>query len=443
MRQWIAAISILTLGLPGISVTAQDVGLVAQDTTVITQLDAFGQEIRVAQGVLVNQSETAFNNISLLAEVYNADNQIVGEGFGYPVKACGEGMLPDFIMQPGMTEFFRVSLDIFEPEAAIDRVEIIPQADSIAADDTLRQPDFQSGIAVITGREVVAVEWLDNENLLFSSGCWRDVFTNRSWFEYNVRSGIQSPAEHPRSVEITDALRNTIDLADPQWFSRSFFSFAPGQRRAVYQTDLNTLVTTEADGSFARVLYDRLYNISLQGINYVQGGVFLAYYHGGYGDNVLYLTANVNGQQLSQHPAVSLPSIIVPGVSPDGQRVIIAAEMNGVTGYYLRATNTEFQELLFEAEPPGNNWPAPVYIITPEAGRFIYIARPVNGEARLQCFNPDSNNLHDLTSLPLNLETDERGWMWLSPDGSKIALAANGLRGGLWLIDLSEFEACV
>jgi hypothetical protein len=442
MRQWIAVVCILLLCLLGMMVNAQDAGLITEDTTVITQLDAYGQEIKVAQGLLINRGETAFNNISLLAEVYNANDEVIGEGFGFPVKACGEGLLPDFTMQPGMSEFFTVPLDIFEPDTTIDRVEITPQADPIAADETIARPAFQSGITVITGREVVSVEWLDNENLIFSSGCWRDIFTNRSWYDYNVRSGIQSPIKHPRAVEITDALRNTIDLADPQLFNRSFFSFAPGQSRAVYQTELNTLVTSEADGSFPRVLYDRLYNISLQGINFIQGGIFVAYYHGGYGDMVLYLTANANGQQLSQHPAVSLPSIIVPGVSPNGQRIIIAAEINGVTGYYLRATNTEFSELLFEAEPPGNNWPAPLYNITQDSKRYIYIARPVDGEARLQCYNPDSDILRDLTSLPLNLETDERGWMWLSPDGSKIALAANGLRGGLWLIDLNEFEAC-
>jgi len=442
MRQWIAVFSLLLLCLSGIAVLAQDTGLIADGTTVVSQLDAYGQEIKIVKGVLINQGETSFNNISLTAQVYDANNEVIGEGFGFPVKACGEALLPEFTMRPGMTEFFTVPLDIFEPDAAIDRVEITPQAVSTETDESASQPAFQSGITVVTEREVVAVEWLDNENLLFSSGCWRDVFSNRSWFEYNVRSGIQQPTEHPRAVEITDALRNTIDLTDSLFFNRSFFTFAPGQRRAVYQTDLNTLVTAEADGSFPRVLYDRLYNISLQGINFVQDGVFLAYYHGGYGDNVLYLTANANGQQLSQHPAISLPSMIVPGVAPNGQRIIIAAEIDGITGYYLRATNTEFSELLFEAEPPGNNWPAPLYNITQDAKRSIYIARPVDGEARLQCFNPDSRNLHDLTSLPLNLETDERGWMWLSPDGSKIALAANGLHGGLWLIDLNEFAAC-
>lgn len=442
MRQWVAALWVLLLCQTGTGLHAQDVGLITEDISIITQLDPYGQEVKIVQGLLMNQGTTAFNNISLLAEVYDANDEVIGEGFGFPVKACGEGLLPDFTMQPGMAEFFTISLDIFEPDAVIERVEIIPQANSTEANQSPLRPAFQRGITLVSGREVVSVEWLDNENLIYSSGCWRDVFTHRSWYEYNLRSGVQQPIEHPRAAEITSALMNEINLTDPQLFNRSFFSFAPGQRRAVYQTDLNTLVTIEPDGSFARVLFDRLYNISLQGINFVQGGVFLAYYHGGYGDQVIYLTANVNGQQLSQHPTASLPSAIIPGISPNGQRLVLAAEINGVMGYYIRATNTEFTELLFEAEPPGNNWPAPLYNITQDAKRYIYIARPVDGEAHLQCYNPDTKNLHDLTALPLNLETDERGWMWLSPEGDKIALAANGLHSGLWLIDLSELEAC-
>jgi hypothetical protein len=32
--------------------------------------------------------------------------------------------------------------------------------------------------------------------------------------------------------------------------------------------------------------------------------------------------------------------------------------------------------------------------------------------------------------------------MWLSPENTTLALAANGVHGGLWLIDLTRFEAC-
>ncbi len=424
------------------SAAAQDINLTTDETTIVTGLDAYGQTISVAEGFLINQGDTAYNNISLLAEVYDASGTIIGEGFGYPVKACGEGLLPDFALQPGLSQSFSVPLDIFEDEAVIDRIEIFPQATAVDTQLAVQTPALPAGITQVTNREVVAVEWLDDNALRYSTGCWRDTFNNQAWHDYNIASGLQQPMPHPRANELTDTALGLINLQDPAQFNRSFFTFAPGQRRAIYQTDLNTLVTVEGDGSFQRVLYDQLYNISLQGVNFVRDGILLAYYHGGYGDDVLYLTANITGQQLSQHPAISLPSTIVPGVSPNGQRVIIAATINGITGYYLRATNTEFQELLFEAEPPGNNWPAPLYNITPEGARHIYIARPVDGQPRLQCYNPDSAILHDLTALPLQLATDERGWMTLSPNSNTIALMANGLHGGLWLIDLTAFEAC-
>jgi hypothetical protein len=34
------------------------------------------------------------------------------------------------------------------------------------------------------------------------------------------------------------------------------------------------------------------------------------------------------------------------------------------------------------------------------------------------------------------------GVWWLSPDNQRIALAANGLHSGLWMIELSAFDSC-
>jgi hypothetical protein len=298
-------------------------------------------------------------------------------------------------------------------------------------------------VAQVTDREVVDVEWIDNESLRYSTGCWRDVFTNRDWYSYNLTTVDPQPTTHPNAESITPLLLQLTELTDPFVFNRSFFSFAPGQRRAVYQTDLNTLVSVEPDGSFRRVLYDSLYNISLQGINFHKdSGTFVAYYHGGYGDDVLYQVGNVDGRQFSQHATISLPSEIVPGVAANGRGVVIATTIDDVRGYYLKQTTNDFTILMFEAEPPGNNWPAPFYEITPDGQRWIYVVRPVDGVARLQCYNPDSQQLHDYTALPLQLATDERGWLWLSPDNRTLALAANGVNGGLWTIDLTGFAAC-
>jgi hypothetical protein len=53
-----------------------------------------------------------------------------------------------------------------------------------------------------------------------------------------------------------------------------------------------------------------------------------------------------------------------------------------------------------------------------------------------------TRGLNTLTVLPIQLTTEDRAWTFLSPDGGTIALAANGLNGGLWLIDLDEFGGC-
>ncbi len=432
--------------------SAQDEALIVEDVTVAATTDAFGLEVQTASGFLSNNGTTAYNNISLLAEVYNSNDTLIGEGFGFLVNACGEALLPDFTMQPGMTESFALRLDIFEEDAEIDRVEVT--TDAVEADTTgTALSSFMPGVTGVTRREVVSVEWLDNSSLRYSTGCWRDLFNERTWYEYNLSSGIQQAVTHPRAEAVTDALRATLDLGESDLFDRSFFTFGPGERRAVYQTELNTLVTVEPDGSFTRVLYDRLYNISLQDIYFpfASGGTFIAYYFGSQSDPVSYITANTNGQQLSQSPKdpgdpvsvdENFTSIILPGVSANGKRVIVAREVDGVTGYYLRATDTDFTQLLFEGEAPGNNWPAPLYHLNPENQREIYIARPVDGQAQLQCYNIEGAQLYDITRLPLELANDARARMWMAPDGLTIALAANGINGGLWLIDLSALPAC-
>lgn len=442
MLRWITTLCALLWMVGGIA--AQDDALsdvlVAEDVAAQVHLDAFGLEQTFAEGMLLNQGAEAYQNIQLVAEVYDADDTLIGEGLGYLVRACGEALI-DFALQPDHRAAFSVPLDIFEPEASIERISIMTQGQAIPPTDAAL--DLPPGITQVTDAEVVEVEWLEGGNLRFSTGCWRNVFTNRPWYEHNPASGVTEAISHPRIDEVTGQMRETLRLGDPMIFNRSFYSFAPGQRRAAYQTDLNTLATVEPDGSFPRVLYDDLFNITLQGINWHKNsGTFLAYYHGGYGDDVLYLVGNADGRQFSQHPKVALPSAIVPGFAANGRGVVIATTAEGVTGYYLKPTTTDSLIPMFEAEPPGSNWPAPFYEITENGDRWIYIARPVDGEARLQCYNPDSQQLHDYTALPLDLATDERAWMWLSLDNSTLALAANGVNSGLWLIDLTLFEPC-
>lgn len=424
---------------------AQRDDLQAQDVAIALRPDVWGQEQAFIEGRLHNGGSLAWVVDQLVAEVRTVEGTLIGEAFGFLTGACGEALPADHLLQPGASATFALQLDLFGAEEvpADALIEVLPQATSLEAGTGAGAQELP-GIRQITADEIVELEWVDAQHLRYSSGCWRDVFTLRDWFELDLQSmeNVALPA-HPRAEQVTEALLTTIDLDDPLEFRRSFFSLAPGHRRALYQNALNSLVTVEPNGSFQRVLFDKLYNISLQGVSW-QGdsGNFVAWFHAGYGTEVSYAVGNAEGRRLSLHPSAAIPSMTVPGLSASGRGLVIMATIDGVTGYFLKDSASNFTLPMFEAEPPGNNWPAPWYAHSP-GGRRIYIARPVNGMARLQCYNPDRESLHDLGALPLLLAPDARSRMALSPDFTTLALAANGAHGGLWLIDLQRFTYCL
>jgi hypothetical protein len=242
---------------------------------------------------------------------------------------------------------------------------------------------------------------------------------------------------------VTEALRRQLGLLDDLYFAASMLHYAPDTRRMVYQTELNTIITAEPDGSFKRVLFNDLSSRTLQDITWLRNGNFIASYYGAFGDPVLYFAANVDGKVLSEPPLSNPPSLIAPGASPDGMRLVIATvDENGTPGYYEKRAPYAGLELLFEAEPPGNNWPGPLWEQDADGNRFIYAALPTEDGARLNCFNMQTDTLHDLAPLPLRLTTDERASWSLSPENNTIVLAAGGVNGGLWLIDLNDLDSC-
>jgi len=422
---------------------AQDASLHAQEVAIVLRPDSWGRQQAWIEGRLHNEGPLAWSVQQLVAELRDGEDTLLGEGFGFLTGVCGEALPEDYALQPGDSAPFALQLELFDVEEAPPdaRIQVIPRARSR---ETAAQPVAQDlpGVTQVDGREVVELEWVDAQRLRYSSGCWREVFTRRDWHELDLRTGESSAVAHPRAAEVTPALLAAIQQTDPLRFRRSFFSFAPGGRRALYQNVRNSLVTAEPNGSFLRVVFDGLYNITLQGIMW-QGtsGNFLAWYHGGPGQEVRYAVGNAEGRPLSQHPVEAIPSFTVPGLSADGRSLVISATIDGVTGYFLKDSATERVLPLFAAGPPGNHWPAPWYAQGP-AGRRIYIARPLQGAAWLQCYNPDSATLHDLTALPLQLAPEARGRMALAPDFNTLALAADGARGGLWLVDLRRFADC-
>jgi hypothetical protein len=440
MRYWI---SVLLLIISAGMTAAQEDDLTAENVSVEMQTDAFGQTIQVAVGELVNEAtDAAYTNINLYAELYDENDDLIGEGLGYPVNECGTALL-DLALQPAQSQTFAVALELYEEGAEIERIAIIPQAEAVEVSiDAI--PENMTGIEQVSDQEVVAIEWIDEHNLRYSVGCDGDVFTLLDWVEVNLVSGeITALDEHPNAQHITDAMLRQTGLTDPALFRRSFMSYHPESRRIVYQNDLNAIITAERDGSFKRIAADDLFRHSLHGIIWLPQGRFLAYYYGAYGDPVRYFVADMDGRRISESLNDVTLSQTIPGPTLDGTRAVITTTINDVTGYYLHSTVNKNAELLFEAEPPGNNYPAPLYITQEQVGAWIYIVRPVEGVNWLQCFDTAARELHDLTPLPLHLTSDDRAWTWLSPDGQTLVVAANGINGGLWTVDLTQFETCI
>lgn len=427
--------------LGGVAAAQDDGALVAQDIAIVPRTDIYGQEILHAQGSLANQDAVAYSNVNLEAIAYDADDEVIGGGIGYLVNACGAGLLPDFTLQPDTAHTFAIPLELDEEGLTVERVEVSAQGTASEA-TAAAAPTQLTGITQVSEAEVIDVEWVDEENLRFAAGCWRDLFDKWSWRDYNLRTGIQQPIDAPNAERITPALRLQLGLQDDLYFSNSKLNFPPDGRRMVYQNEINNFYSAEPDGSFKRLMLDLMARRTLQGITWLNEGSFIAYYYGATGDPVLYFTGNVDGRVLSERPEHNPVLLITPGASPNGQRIVFAAEQDGQTGYYLKQAAYPGTDLLFEADVPGNNWPGPLVEQDFDGRTFIYVARPVDGAAQLTCFNMTTQALHELSPLPLNLATDERAWWFLSPENNTIALAADGVHGGLWLIDLAELPSC-
>lgn len=430
---------------------AQDDGgdLQAEAVEIVPAVTAFGQAVFNAEGTLISAGATGYANILLIARAFNAAGAQIAEGYGVLVDACGAGLLPDTIMPPGHAQPFSAPLEFFsdyaDPAAEVDQIDVEVQASAVPAAnaDTLAE-----GVTRLSDQEVIAVEWAENGDLRYAIGCPRDLFSEWDWHEVNP-DGSDSSIEYPNAALVTPELGERLGLADPALFASSRLSFAPEGGRLVYQDAVNRFYTAAQDGTLRRLLYTRLNNRVLQSIDWLGGDHFLASYYGAYGEPVLWFTADAEARAISPAPSANPPSVIVPGATADGRRVVVGGTFDtgagsGITGYYLNVVTNGFFELLFEASLPGNNFPPPAPVLDPaqDIVARVYVVRPVAGEVLLQCFNRAEGALHDLAVLPSGLLQSERSGLSLSPNGAELALSANGPAGGLWLIDLSALPAC-
>lgn len=443
----------LTVGIPqrqgvqaqepvDVTIETSDV-LSISEATLIETVDIYEQPVLAVTGQVLNESDDALENVAFIAEVYDAQDTLIGEGTGYLVDACAAAADFSYIFPAQQSHKFNIILELYEDDADIQRVTIFPQM-SVASPDSVNNIELAEGVTRVSYDEVIAVEWQGTRTLRFATGCLRSRFDEWTWQSYNSLTDVTRSVTHPAQAFVTEQLQQSTGLTDPLIFDNAFLRFAPDGERIVYQDAVNRFYTASIMGTLQRLMFTGLHNESLQGVYWLDQEKFIAYYYAAYGDTVIYFTADAEGRFISPSPLQNRESVITPGASSDGRRVILAGTFNDVTGYFIHVVSNGFFELLFEADFPGNNYPAPIPIVDIEQDIVtrIYVARDVDGQPTLQCFNRENGTLYDIAPLPIQLAQGERAWWWISPDYQTIALAANGSHGGLWLIDLSSLPDC-
>lgn len=420
--------------------------LMAEAVEIVAGVGMFEQPIQTVIGRIVNTSDAPQTLFSIDAAAFARDDSQIAEGFGVPVNACGIGLL-DVTLNAGESVAFSVPLEFFGAESRIARVEV--RADGIAADADAPPTDLVDGIRQVFAGEAVSVEFHAELGMLFAAGCARDPFWAWDWYSVDPASTrAPAPITYPAlDVTTPDELAERLRFNEPEIWDRAFVRFAPDSRRFVFQDAVNTVYTAAIPGNLIRPLHSRLNNRTLQGVYWLPEGRFLAYYYGAIGDPVIYFTADVEGRFISGAPWSYPASEIVPGVTADARRVIVAADFTDVRGtadssgtgmgYYLLVLTTGFYDKLFDALPPGNNAPNPVPITDPVENLVTQVYVVLNGDSgtlRLACYDRAADTLSDLGALPFTLADDERARMWLTPDESRLVIAASGRRGGVWTI---------
>ncbi len=428
---------VLTL-FSGTAAMAQDPPqLIFLDTQTATRPDGFGGEAPLVTGELFNHGMhgmDAYANIRVYAEAYDANGELIGDGFGFLVNACGTALL-DYAMPPGRIQAYEAPYEIFA-EGEVAQVVMSVAADAVTP---APPPVTESGLAhPVVYDEVVMLEWLDEDTLIYGVGCEDAVFTELDWWQYYAPDHALKEVEHPDARKVTPEMIERSAAAmitqsgdlNPELYFGSQMTYSPTARRIVYQNDLHSIYSAEPDGTYKRLIHKYLHQQSLRGFLWARNpGVFLAYYFGAYGDPVHYFAAHVDGARVTGLIDSLPPSQTVPGPSPDGIAAVVGRSEGDVSGYFWQTTYGG-GELLFEAELPGNNYPAP--IVTSDE---IYVIRPIEGVPTLQCFGRRTRELTTISALPLQLTRGARAWSWLSPAAGVLALAANGVDGGLWWIE--------
>ena len=188
--------------------------LVFLDTQIETRPDSFGGEATRVTGELFNNGLVAVGNVRVFVEAYAADDGLIGEGFGYLVNACGTALL-DYALPAGRTQAYEAPFEVFAA-GEVAAVKLSLDAEAIAP--ALTSPPVVSPlVTTVAADEVVQLEWLDDETLIFGVGCADAVFTELDWWQYSLPDhalkAIRASGRAPRVAGDDRAQRGGDDHA--------------------------------------------------------------------------------------------------------------------------------------------------------------------------------------------------------------------------------------
>ena len=169
-------------------------------TDMTDQTGTHGRRRRRFQSPAVfNHGAEAYRQINITVEAFGADETLIGEGFGFLVDACGTALL-DHILMPGTVQAFSAPFELFEDGAV---ASVVARVDGQPL-EPVWSPQIEAPAASLIERgEVVMLEWLDEETLIYGIGCDGAVFTELDWRRYDLADHAVSPIEHPDAAKVT------------------------------------------------------------------------------------------------------------------------------------------------------------------------------------------------------------------------------------------------
>ena len=103
--------------------------LLLSNTQIGAQPDGFGGETPVVRGDLYNYGAEAYTNVRVYVDVYGAEAELIGEGFGFLVDACGTALL-DYVLPPERLQAYDVPFEQFA-EGTVTSVQVRVDADAL------------------------------------------------------------------------------------------------------------------------------------------------------------------------------------------------------------------------------------------------------------------------------------------------------------------------